>query len=298
MAGAGQFSYVVFPRQQKRRRTVDLAARVEVASPRGDGSTLLDERSAKFVAWLLSQEGLDWRILRKCPLKRRLPACLRALRVASPEAARKLLEKDPARIPQALSVMLLGVTELFRDQRVFDDLAQLLPGLLNGRAGLRVWSAGCSDGAELYSLAMLLAERNALAGSYCLGTDCRREAIGRAREGVFSASSAARMAASLRTKYLDPLGDAWKARSLLRGAIQWQVADITRLAEPGYWDIVLCRNTAMYFECEVAHALFRTLEQSLRPGGLLVVGKAERPNRGQRFDFVAPSIYRRLSNAA
>ena len=62
--------------------------------------------------------------------------------------------------------------------------------------------------------------------------------------------------------------------------------------EPGQWDVILCRNMAMYLAPEAAAALWRNLDSLLRPGGILVLGKAERPT-GTRLSMIAPCVYRR-----
>src|SRR5262249_62227868 len=103
--------------------------------------------------------GLAPRHYRTETLHRRLPACLRAVRARSLAHARRLLEDQPSLVATALGTLIIGVTSFFRDPGVFEQLrTQVLPGLLRGPGGLRVWCCGCSDGPEVYSLAVLLAE--------------------------------------------------------------------------------------------------------------------------------------------
>lgn len=242
----------------------------------------------------MRQAGLDWRKYRQAPLRRRLAAALRSLQVATPDAARSFLEANPAKIPAALSVILLGVTELFRDQAVFEFLDEgPLDQLLAMRRRLRVWSAGCSDGAELYSLAILLAKRGALEQSYCLGTDCRRDAIERAKVGIYPKRSDAPRLARFARGYLDPLGSCWQVNGSIRGPVQWQAADILELREREQWDVILCRNVSIYLEPSVAQDLLRRLEVALRPGGILVLGQSERPGRGSRLAPLGSCIFQR-----
>ena len=91
-------------------------------------------------------------------------------------------------VPKALESLLIGTTEWFRDEPVFEQLEkQVLPMLLHRTDNLRVWSAGASEGLELYSLAVLLAKCGRLSGSHLLGSDCRVEAIDRAERGIYGA---------------------------------------------------------------------------------------------------------------
>jgi chemotaxis protein methyltransferase CheR len=262
-----------------------LAVAAEVSLPRG---------AADFIHWLFQQIGVDAGQYRAETLSRRLTACLRGLRVAAVDEARRLLERQPQLIPSAIDTMLVGVTSFFRDPDVFAMLADgVLPDLARGRSGLHVWSAGCSDGAELYSVGMLFAPLGWLASSYLLGTDCRAVAIQQARAGWFSPAACATAPPLLRARYLQDEGGRVRASALLRSALRWRVANLLQAAEPGLWDIILCRNTAMYLQSEATARLWRQLEAALRPGGLLVVGKAERPVGVKGFEPLGPCLYRR-----
>lgn len=97
------------------------------------------ERLDSFIAWVLGRAGLDAAAYRPQPLERRLPACLRTLKVGSPQAARELLGRKPHLVAKAVSSLLIGVTEFFREPEVFDFLsAQVLPALAGNRR-LRIW---------------------------------------------------------------------------------------------------------------------------------------------------------------
>ena len=212
-----------------------------------------------------------------------------------------MLRDDPSAVAAAVGTMVLGVTSFFRDAAVFDHVTHsVLPALPRHGGHPRIWSAGCSDGEEVYSLAMLLAEAGLLAGSHLLGTDCRTQAVARARAGRYATRALRDVPPAWQAKYFvaDGAGAAAAApavrvRPELRAAVQWRTGDVTRVCEPGAWDLIFCRNLVMYLRPEVAGRVWGALEASLRPGGFLVVGKAERPTGAQRLGLVAPCIYRR-----
>jgi chemotaxis methyl-accepting protein methylase len=192
--------------------------------------------------------------------------------------------------------MVIGVTSFFRDASVFDHLTYtVLPALpRTPRGHPRVWSAGCSDGEEIYSVAMLLAEMNLLGGTYLLGTDCRPQAVARARAGRYEHRAMRDVPLAWQRNYFEGDGDAHaRLRCEVRSAVQWRTGDVTRLCEPGAWDLILCRNLTMYLRLDVAGRIWSAFEDALRPGGFLVLGKAERPIGAQRLGLVAPCIYRR-----
>jgi chemotaxis protein methyltransferase CheR len=140
---------------------------------------------------------------------------------------------------------------------------------------------------------MLLAEAGQLSGSEILATDCRAGAISRVRAGLFEERSLHCVSNARRQRFFIPEGNAWRIARELRSVVRPRVADVTRFDEPGVFDLIICRNMAMYFRPKVASRLWRQLEQALRCGGFLILGKAERPIGTSRFSSVAPCIYRR-----
>ncbi|MEX0713268.1 MAG: CheR family methyltransferase [Pirellulales bacterium] len=298
MRTGSQFRYIVFPRWTCKHGVLDLARPAERAGAGVEARRDLPREAAAFVEWLFGQVNLDARAYRAETLQRRLSACLRFLRVTSPEHARRLLENKPALTASAISSMLVGVTSFFRDSAVFEALRQqVLQPFCNRsgqRMGLYAWSIGCSDGAELYSLALLMAEMDILSGSYLLGTDCRRDAIEKAKAGCYDAARLREVPMEMRTRWFSRQDSVWQVAPLLRQSSRWRVANIIEVREPGLWDVILFRNTSMYLRSDRMAGLWQQLENSLRPGGVLVLGKAERPLGSKRLSMVAPCIYRRV----
>ena len=259
-----------------------------------------------FLRWLLSRFGLDLRHYKPQTLGRRLPACLRALRVGSVAQARALLRRQPHLAGTALDALLIGVTSFFRDEPIFDTLLRrTLPDLLRrrradaGAPSFRVWSAGCSDGAELYSVAMLLVELGELDpfGVDLVGTDCRPEALDRAAAGAFDESGVKGVPPALLRRYFGFDGGRYRIQRALRAAVRWRCADALAAAENGPWDLVLCRNVAIYLQPEATAGLWASLAAALRPGGALVLGKAERPLGVAGLAGEGHCVYRRAGGA-
>ncbi|MET0263944.1 MAG: CheR family methyltransferase, partial [Rariglobus sp.] len=246
------------------------------------------------MAWMLSQAGLEPSAYRSSAIQRRVSACLRRLRVNSADAARDLLTRQPEMLPFALNTMLIGVSEFFRDEAVFDYLKNsVLPDLLETRDGLRVCSFGVSGGQELYSVAMLLTECGALAQSTLQGIDCRADAIQRACEGVYGADDIAGVAPARRERFFQPSGGRWAVSPVLKKRIQWIVEDLFTGAADRECDLILFRNVAIYFNETHSAEAWRRLCSQLVPGGILVTGRAEKPPASLPLTRLAPSIYRK-----
>lgn len=246
------------------------------------------------MAWTLGRAGLQPDAYRATAMRRRIPACLRHLRVSSPAAARQLMERKPELLPLVLNTVLVGVSEFFRDRPVFEDLAEMvLPELLRQRTGVRVCSAGASGGQELYSVAMLLAEAGALDGSDLLGVDCRPDAVRSARRGIFNDREMEGVEPSRRDRFFHHAHDRWEVLPALKRRIRWELQDLLGLDAGGPCDLILFRNVAIYFsETHGANAWARLCDQ-LSPGGFLVTGKAEKPPATLPLTRLASCIYRK-----
>jgi chemotaxis methyl-accepting protein methylase len=227
-------------------------------------------------------------------LARRLPACLRALRARSLDHADSILKSDPRLIPAAMEQLLIGVTSFFRDEAVFDAIRTIvIPALAERRKPLRIWSAGCSSGAELYSVAMLLDEHGLIGESLLLGTDCRPEAIRAARRATYDSTCLRQVPPHLAGRLLVRCGDQLRAHCDLIKRTRWRCADLLNSLEPGGWDMILCRNLAMYLAPDSAARLWEALDSLLLPAGWLIVGKAERPAPARRLRAAASCVFQR-----
>jgi chemotaxis methyl-accepting protein methylase len=243
--------------------------------------------------------GLDAAAYRAQTLHRRLPACLRGLKVRSTRAARELVEQEPGLVPTVVSSLLIGVTEFFREPDVFDRVrTHICPALADRKPPLRIWSAACSTGAELYSMAVLLADSGLLERSFLLGTDCRGDAIENAKLGLYNAAALSSVPDAARRRYFERAGPRWRPVEALRGRTRWKAANLLAGVEHGPWDIILWRNAAIYLKPERAESIWRRLASVLAAEGVLIVGKAERPPKDLGLKHVGRCTYRMAEHAA
>ena len=246
-----------------------------------------------FVRRVLRMAGIRADGYRLTPLVRRIPACLRALRARDQETADRIVANDVHRLQLAVNALLIGTTSFFRDHTVFQQLDQtVVPALLTARERPRIWSAACSDGSELASIAMLFAKHGGIERSEFLGTDCRSSAIAFAAEGRYPLESADLLPPDMSERFLLRNEKGCRVHPSIRSRLNWKLADI--LAEPAgnAWDMILCRNLAIYLHPHQAHQLWIELHAALSPGGYLVVGKAEKPQIDGLYR-VSTCIYRK-----
>jgi chemotaxis protein methyltransferase CheR len=241
---------------------------------------------------VLTRAGLDASRYRAAPLRRRVAACLRALKAGSEAEALQIVQQRPGADALALDTLLIGVSAFFRDTNVFHVLREhVIPAWAQHDRPVHILSVACSSGEEVYSVAMLLAGHGMLARARLVGMDCRAAAIARARAGVYSHEAFDGLDERDHAAGAERITNGWRIGDALRERCEWMVGDVTRQLPAGAWDMVLCRNLAIYLRPAAGLSLITCLSQALRPGGCLVVGRAERPPDALRLCNVARCVY-------
>lgn len=248
---------------------------------------------------LLEHFGLRRSDYRPCVLERRAAACLRFLRVRSVPEAERLLARRPELLPGVLDSVLIGVSSFFRDSAVFERLArEVLPALKRRSYRVRVLSVGAAEGQELYSVAMLLSEAGMLGGAELLGVDARESALRTAAAGWYTADAVQGVDQGRRERFFTRSGSGWQITPDVRATTCWQVAKLPEFNTAAAWDVVLCRNVAIYLDARATQTLWRSLAEAVSPGGFLVVGKAEQLPASLRLTRLSACIYQKPSSSS
>jgi chemotaxis protein methyltransferase CheR len=171
----------------------------------------------------------------------------------------------------------------------------VLPDLASA-GQVRAWSAGCSYGAEATTLAAVCHKAVPRARVKITGTDIDKRMIERARAGVFSAEDARGIDIKEMERAFDRVPEGWRVKDALRRMMTFEIGDLLRLRpQTASKDLIMCRNTVIYFAEPIRDELHGRLAQALRPGGYLVVGATERVSKpadlGLQMAF--PFIYRK-----
>ncbi|MFN3989703.1 MAG: CheR family methyltransferase [Erythrobacter sp.] len=216
-----------------------------------------------------------------------------------------LLDQQPLGQPsqaltrQVVEALLNNETYFFRDKPTFDQLPHtILPELARRRAATRrlsIWSAGCSTGQEVYSLAMLFADqRNQWEGwtIEILGTDVSHRVIAAARAGRFSQFEVQRgLSVAQMLTHFDEDGGAWQVREAVRSLVRFQQHNILD-HPPGRksFDLILCRNVLLYFNQQTRAHTFMRLAEALASDGYLMLGAGE--TAAGQTDLFVPAVQR------
>lgn len=210
-----------------------------------------------------------------------------------------LVERDPARLAEFRDRMTINVTELLRNPDRFADLADaVLPALLACRpnAPLSVWSAGCSYGAEAYTLAMLLHEISPALPHRILGTDIDPAILARAARPCFSHADAVNLSPARLGAHFHEADGGFRPKPHLQSRVRFSPHDLLGTSYPqAEHDLIVCRNVIIYFTDDAKERIARGFFRALRPGGVLFVGGTERlsDHRALGFELLRPFFYRK-----
>jgi len=247
----------------------------------------ISDSSSRILAGLLeARTGQQLTMSRRWRIETALSALLRERGIATLDELITILVmgKEPSLSQKVVEALLNNETYFFRDRAPFDVLQrQALIELAQRRQDskrLRIWSAGCSTGQEVYSLAMLFAEQPEQWRGWTidiLGTDVSTSCIDRARAGSYSQFEVQRgLGINQMIKWFEEANDGWRAVEALRKPIRFQVHNILETApHPGNFDIVLCRNVLLYLSPEKKTLAFERIAAAMAEDGWLMLGAGE-----------------------
>lgn len=242
---------------------------------------------------LIESTGLAYYVDKDSDLARRLG---RRLSITGMRDCGEYLSvlRDPLRGPSELDALIteitIGETYFFRHREHFDALRErVLPDLIgrNSKRSLRIWCAGCADGPEPYSLAILLKREMAhqILGweVSILGTDINRRCLAKAREGKFEEWALRSTPEEIKSSCFSKEGKYWNIAPQYKEWVSFQFHNLVEHSFPSLvnnlsaFDLIVCRNVMIYFDPDSMQRMVRQFYDCLVPGGWLVVGPTE-PN--------------------
>jgi two-component system CheB/CheR fusion protein len=193
------------------------------------------------------------------------------------------LEVHPEEFIQLFNTILINVTSFFRDMAAWEFLAaEVLPRLIAGKQPyepIRVWSAGCASGEEAYTLAIIFAEalgqESFRQRVKIYATDVDQEALVQARQASYSARDLQPVPSELRSTYFEAVGNRFVFRPDLRRAVIFGRHDLVQDAPISRLDLLVCRNTLMYFNADTQSRVLARFHFALNDTGVIFLGKAE-----------------------
>jgi two-component system CheB/CheR fusion protein len=233
--------------------------------------------------YLKHHRGFDFTGYKRSSLRRRVSKRTQFLRCERYSDYLDYLEVHPEEFSELFNTILINVTGFFRDTPAWDYLAtDVLPVLIEekkSRDPIRVWSAGCASGEEAYTLAIVMAEALGLETFRqrvkIYATDVDQEALTQARHASYNAKDLSAIPEALRSKYFEHIGQRYVFRPDLRRAVIFGRHDLVQDAPISRLDLLVCRNTLMYFNAETQARILARFHFAMNDTGFIFLGKAE-----------------------
>lgn len=239
---------------------------------------------ADFYAQFKRKSGLDLDLYKANQLQRRIVS------MATQHGCKSLMEfyawvaASSANVEWFLDRLAINVSELFRNPEKWLEMErEILPILLAKNPRLKIWSAGCSYGAEAHTLAMILDKK--YSGQHrIIGSDIDTAALNQAKSGTFSRNDLRCVPKEYR-EYLTESGSEYVADARLKKYLAFQKGNLLGDRFDSGFDLIMCRNVVIYFTEEAKDELYQKFFRSLKPGGILFVGSTERITRSGEIGF-------------
>jgi len=236
---------------------------------------------------LLKFLGLSWQGYRKVRkgLKKRVGRHMQSLGCRSLQQYLVQLEQKAEARSQCQLALAVPISRFFRDRRLWEALEnRILPELIEtGRSSIRVWSAGCACGEEVYSLKILWEQMSRSTGTLPLlditATDLHPTHLERAAAAVYPLSSLKEVPETTRSTWFEaePGGGRFGLKPALKGGIAWRRHDFLSGPPASSFDLILVRNNLLtYYQSSLIRAPLEEMAKALSADGYLIIGSHEK----------------------
>ncbi len=268
---------------------------------------LSDAEFEKLSNFIYTRYGIKMPPVKKIMLQSRLQKRLKALKIYSfKDYVNYVFSKEGSEeVIHMMDVVSTNKTDFFREPTHFDFLKQTaLPELYNQNIrNLKVWSAGCSSGQEVYTLAIVLsefAEKNQGFDFSILGTDISTQMLKKAYNAIYPEHEVAMIPLEIKRKYMlkskDPQKKLIRINKKLRQKTKYMRLNFMDENYPvtEKYDIIFCRNVLIYFDRETQEKVINKLCRHLKPDGYFFLGHSETiTNIDVPLKQIKPTIFKR-----
>lgn len=268
--------------------------------------TLTDQELHELISLVNKTHGFDFSNYSKASLKRRLSRIITLKKVGF-AGLKEALTNNPDFFRWFLNEVTVNVTEMFRDPSFYKGLNTLVVPYLSQFKNIRVWSAGCSSGEEVYSLAILLRGAGLKVEPFIYGTDINTSMIEEAQKGIYNMRKIKSYAENYKscelpgelTDHFNVMNDVASIKNELKQNTLFSTHNLVTNDPFNEFQIISCRNVFIYFEAELQEKILGLFYKSLCPNGFLCLGSKETirfPEYKNKFKVISQkeNIYQKV----
>jgi two-component system CheB/CheR fusion protein len=249
---------------------------------------------------LRDQTQVDFTMYKEATLRRRIQRRMDYLKIATLSDYEKHLLSHPPELSALFNDLLIHVTSFFREPGFYKDLkTKILPTFFRAEqsesaAPIRIWSAGCSTGEEVYSIAIACkefqAKRKRKVHIRIFGSDLSERAIRKARTGLYGEKAVEGLSREYLSKYFEKTKAGYRISSEIRDMCIFSKHDMTQDPPFAKMDLISCQNVMIYFKPALQKKALLTFHYALNPSGYLTIGLSESlDDKGKLFRSIESS---------
>lgn len=250
---------------------------------------------------LKNKTGIDLDLYKEAQMKRRINNLVVRKGYQTFSTYFDFAVKDKDEFASFIEYLTINVSEFFRTPEKFSELESvIIPELLQKSPKLNIWSAGCSIGAEPYSIAMILDEKTPGTRHRILASDLDIDILAKAKEGIYTDNELKAIAINRKQRYFTKTDDGkYAVSAAIKAKIEFRRHNLLKDPFETGFDLILCRNVVIYFTEEAKDKLYKEFFKALKPGGILFVGGTEAVlnYREMGYENHRPFFYRRPFNS-
>jgi chemotaxis protein methyltransferase CheR len=243
---------------------------------------LTAEQITELIGLVKKVHGFDFSNYSKASLKRRISRIMMIKKLEFYDLKHTLVN-NPDFFQDFLEEITVNVTEMFRDPSFYKALNNEVIPYLSTYQHIKIWSAGCSSGEEVYSLAILLNDAELKNKSFIYGTDVNTVVLKEARLGIYSYRNIKSYAENYQlsglkgtlTDHFTTMYDAATVHSELKANTLFSVHNLISDTVFNEFQLITCRNVFIYFETQLQEKILELFYKSLCPHGFLCLGSKE-----------------------
>ncbi|HHU75570.1 MAG TPA: protein-glutamate O-methyltransferase CheR [Firmicutes bacterium] len=232
---------------------------------------------SSFKAAFFKRTGLELERYKDKQMERRIRQFMQRKEKPNFRLFFEYLSSTPSALEDFMNYLTINTSEFFRDEKVYDRLQEeIFVELLKREKGmLRFWSAGCSVGAEPYTIAIAMDLLQSLERTEVVASDLDDKALEIARQGLYSRKMLGKTREDIIKRYFLAKGENYEVIPKIKEVVTFWRHNL--LTDPPYRNchMIFCRNVFIYFKPETQEFLLERFSSVLKPGGYLVIGSAE-----------------------
>jgi len=230
--------------------------------------------------------GINLTLYKEKQMKRRIDSLIEKNKFKNYQDYVSELKVNKSLYNEFINFLTINVSEFYRNPEQWKVLENdIIPMLLQHNKSLKIWSSACSTGDEPYTLAMVLSKFMPLSSIKILATDIDKEAMNKAKAGVYGYKSVENLPKAFLQKFFTVEGDLYKISDDIKRCIEFKQMNLLADEYPKDIDLIVCRNVLIYFTEEAKDSIYTKFNNSLKLSGILFVGSTEQIIMSHRYGF-------------